>query len=160
MIAIPVGEKQRLGVFGSPEYLKKHKIPKSPADLQKHECIRIRLPSGTPFRWEFERHGKAFKVDVPGRLTLDREDLMIDAARAGLGLGYFWRAHAADDIAAGRLVEALPGFARIYGAHQLYYPSRRYMAAGPRAFFELAREMNAAKSVETKRSRLTNVTRT
>jgi DNA-binding transcriptional LysR family regulator len=153
MIAIQVGEKQRLGVFASPEYFKRHKIPKSPTDLQTHECIRIRLPSGAPFKWEFERHGKTFKVDVPGRLTLDREDLIIDATRAGLGMGYFWRAHAAEDIAAGRLVEVLPGFARIYGAHELYYPSRRYMAAGPRAFFDLAREMNSAKSDENRRTR-------
>ncbi len=148
VIAIPVGEKQRLGVFGSPLYFKKHKIPKSPMDLQKHECIRVRLPNGAPFKWEFERHGRTFKVDAPGRLTLDREELMIDATRAGLGLGYFWRAHAAEDIAAGRLVEVLPGFARVYGAHRLYYPSRKYMAAGPRAFFDLAREMNSARSVE------------
>ena len=38
----------------------------APADLMDHECIRTRYPSGALYRWEFERHGEAMKIDVPG----------------------------------------------------------------------------------------------
>jgi len=140
MVAIPVGAEQHLAVVAAPGYLRKHNAPRSPNDLLKHECIRIRLPSGTPFKWNFQRHGKRFELDVPGRLTLDRPDLMLDAARAGLGLAYFWRSFAARHLAAGKLVEVLAGWTPSYGRHQLYYPSRKYVPAGARAFFELARD--------------------
>ena len=139
MIAIPVGTEQQPVVVSAPKYFDKHKPPKTPRDLLEHECIRIRLPSGAPFKWEFQRHGKRFDVDVPGRLTLDRADLMLDAARAGLGLAYFWRSFAAKDLAAGKLAEVLSGWTPSYGTHQFYYPSRKYVPAGLRAFFDLAR---------------------
>jgi hypothetical protein len=36
-----------------------------------HECVRASYPSSALCRWEFERHGEAMRVDVPGSLTLD-----------------------------------------------------------------------------------------
>ena len=140
MIAIPIGEEQRVVVVGAPKYLDAHKAPRTPQDLLKHECLRVRLPGGKLFKWAFQRHGKRFELDVPGRLTLDAPDLMLDAARAGLGLAYLWRAFAARDLAAGRLIEAHAGWTPTYGRHQLYYPSRKYVPAGLRAFFDLARK--------------------
>jgi DNA-binding transcriptional LysR family regulator len=63
------------------------------------------------------------------------------SARAGLGLAYFWRSFATKDLAAGKLIEVLAGWTPSYGTHQLYYPSRKYVPAGLRAVFDLAREM-------------------
>jgi len=145
MIAIPIGEEQHLAVVAAPEYLAVHKAPQTPSDLLDHDCIRIRLPSGTPLKWGFQRDGKRFDIDVPGRLTLDRAELMLDAARTGLGLAYVWRSMAGSDLAARRLVEVLRPWMPSYGTHSLYYPSRKYVPAGLRAFFELARQMGRRK---------------
>src|SRR5438309_2273654 len=65
----------------------------SPSDLLKHECIRRRMPGGTLYRWEFEKRGEEMALDVPGRLTLDNDSLMVEAALEGLGLAFasdFW----------------------------------------------------------------------
>jgi len=141
MIAIPIGAEQRLAVVGLPKYFNARKAPKTPQDLLEHECIRVRLPSGTPFKWVFQRHGKRFELDVPGRLTLDTPELMLEAARGGLGLAYLWRSFAAKDLASGKLVEVLAGWTPSYGKHQLYYHSRKHVPAGLRAFFDLARQV-------------------
>jgi len=140
MIAIPVGEEQHLAVVAAPEYLAAHKAPQAPSDLFDHECIRIRLPSGAPLKWGFKRDGKRFDIDVPGRLSLDRAELMLEAARAGLGIAYVWRSLAAGDLASRKLVEVLRLWTPAYGTHSLYYPSRKYAPAGLRAFLELARQ--------------------
>jgi DNA-binding transcriptional LysR family regulator len=141
MIAVPLGREQDFAVVGAPDYLAGHKPPTTPNDLLGHHCIRARLPSGAPYRWEFVRRGRPFSVDVPGRLTLNNPDLMLEAARAGLGLVYLWRSLAAEDLASGRLTEVLAGWTPTHGRFQLYYPGRKYVPAGLRAFVDVAREI-------------------
>jgi DNA-binding transcriptional LysR family regulator len=141
MIAVPLGKEQDLVVVGAPAYFSKRKPPKTPDDLLKHDCIRARLPSGGLYRWEFRRRGKTVAIDVPGRLTLDSPELILEAARAGLGVAYTWRWLATRDLAAGTLVEVLAGWTPSYGRLRLYYPNRKFMRAGLRAFIDLAREM-------------------
>jgi DNA-binding transcriptional LysR family regulator len=92
-------------------------------------------------RWEFERHGEAMKIDVPGSLTLDEADMMAQSSRAGMGLAYVGEWIVADDIASGRLVEVLSEWTPSYPGYCLYYPGRRHMAASLRAFVDLAREI-------------------
>jgi len=140
MIAIPLGLPLRLLVLGSPEYFSRHPVPQTPMDLLNHRCIRLRLPSGRIYHWEFERHGESYEIDVPGVLTLDESTLMLEAARAGLGLAYGSQWSAAADLAAGTLVPVLEEWTPPYGGLSLYYPGRRHVPAGLRALIELIRE--------------------
>ena len=51
------------------------------------------MPGGKLYHWEFEKRGEEIALDVPGRLTLDNDDLMVEAALEGLGLAFvsdFW----------------------------------------------------------------------
>ena len=141
MIAVPLGPDTRHVVVGAPSYFANKSRPTAPADLMDHECIRARYSSGALYRWEFERHGEAMRIDVPGSLTLDEPDMMAQASRAGLGLAYVGEWMVADDIASGRLVEVLSEWTPSYPGYCLYYPGRRHMAASLRAFVDLAREM-------------------
>jgi DNA-binding transcriptional LysR family regulator len=105
--------------------------------------------SGALYRWEFERHGEAMRIDVPGSLTLGEPDMMAQASRAGIGLAYVGEWMVADDIASGRLVEVLSQWTPSYPGYCLYYPGRRHMAASLRAFVDLVREIvfrNRAKA--------------
>jgi len=88
MIAIRFGGSLRFVVVAAPAYLADHTAPQTPDDLRGYACIRIHLPSGKPYHWEFEQHGQELTVDVPGPLTLDNPELMLEAASAGLGLAY------------------------------------------------------------------------
>jgi hypothetical protein len=46
------------------------------------------MPGGKLYRWEFEKRGEQIVLDVPGRLTLDNDILMVEAAVEGLGLAF------------------------------------------------------------------------
>jgi DNA-binding transcriptional LysR family regulator len=141
MIAVPLGPDTRHVVVGAPSYFANKSRPTAPADLMDHACIRARYSSGALYRWEFERHGEAMRIDVPGSLTLDEPDMMAQASRAGLGLAYVGEWMVADDITSGRLVEVLSEWTPSYPGYCLYYPGRRHMAASLRAFVDLAKEM-------------------
>ncbi len=88
MIAVPFGGTERFLAVAAPGYLARRGMPQVPDDLQGHACIRQRLPSGKRYRWEFARKGEELTVDVPGALTLDDNELMVEAATGGLGIAY------------------------------------------------------------------------
>ncbi|BAO90981.1 LysR family transcriptional regulator [Caballeronia cordobensis] len=145
MIAVPFGERQRFAVVGSPAYFARHKPPRTPAHLAAHRCIRSRMPSGSIYQWEFERHGEAVRIDGEGALTLDEPGLMLAAARAGLGLAYLTEWNVAADLAAGTLVRVLEDWTPPLDGLCLYYPGRRHAPAGLRALTEMIREHADAK---------------
>ncbi|WP_426614320.1 LysR family transcriptional regulator [Bradyrhizobium sp. McL0616] len=140
MVSVPCGPASRFIVVGAPDYFAHVSLPKSPSDLLKHECIRRRMPGGTLYRWEFEKRGEEMALDVPGRLTLDNDSLMVEAALEGLGLAFvsdFWVAkHLADGTLRAVLEDWTPPFPGL----RLYYPGHRHMAAGLRAFVDMLRE--------------------
>jgi DNA-binding transcriptional LysR family regulator len=141
MIAIPVGPELRFAVVATPGYFAAHGTPGNPSDLLAHRLIRMRLPSGAIYRWEFERHGEAIEIDAPGPLILDEPNLMIDAARAGVGIAYLSEWNVAFDLAAGTLVRALEDWTPPFPGLCLYYPGRRHVPAGLRALIDLIREL-------------------
>jgi DNA-binding transcriptional LysR family regulator len=147
MIAIPCGPDTRFIVVGAPDYFARASVPRSPSDLLNHECIRRRMPGGKLYRWEFERRGEEMAVDVPGRLTLDSDSLMVEAAVEGLGLVFvsdFW---VAGHLATGTLQAVLEDWTPPFPGLRLYYPGHRHMTAGLRAFVDMLREerMSAAR---------------
>ena len=144
MIAVPCGPDSRFIVVGSPAYFERMPVPRSPADLLAHDCIRRRMPGGKLYRWEFEKRGEEMAVDVPGRLTLDNDGLMIEAAREGLGLAFVSDWWVTDDIAAGSLRAVLEDWTPPFPGLCLYYPRHRHMTAGLRAFVDLIREERKA----------------
>jgi DNA-binding transcriptional LysR family regulator len=140
MIAVPFGDRQRFAVVGSPTYFAQHKPPRTPADLNAHDCIRTRMPSGAIYQWEFERHGESVRIDGKGALTLDEPSLMLAAARAGLGLTYLTEWNVAADLEAGTLVRVLEDWTPPLDGLCLYYPGRRHVPAGLRALIDMIRE--------------------
>jgi len=139
MIAVPIGGPVRSIVVGSPAYFAGRTLPQTPGDLMSHQCIRARMASGAIYRWEFERRGETLEIDVPGALALDEMTLMLEAVRAGVGLSYLSGWHVAADVEAGRLIQVLDDWTPSYPGLCLYYPGRRHVPAGLRAFIDLIR---------------------
>jgi DNA-binding transcriptional LysR family regulator len=144
MIAVPFGADQRFVVVGSPAYFEENPLPRTPGDLTRHRCIRARWPSGGLYRWEFARRSEILAIDVPGVLTLDEPSLMREAALAGAGLAYMRKAWIADDVAAGRLMSVLDEWMPSSAGLCLYYPGRRNVPAGLRAFIDVIREIESS----------------
>ena len=139
MIAVPIGPRHRFAVVGSPGYFKTHTPPLTPHDLKGLPCVRYRFTSGTLYRWEFERGGIELDIDVEGPLTLNDQDLMLDAALDGVGLAFVFEAQAEELIAKRKLVRVLADWCPAYPGFFLYYPSRRQLPAALRAFVDFAR---------------------
>lgn len=136
MVAVRLGGPQRMVVVGSPDYLDRAGIPQEPADLARHACFRMRLPSGALFPWELERDGQVVRVDVSGPLIVDDIHVQLRAALDGAGLAHVFEAHVADDIAAGRLRTVLDDWCPPFPGFFLYYPSRRQVSPALRAFID------------------------
>ncbi|MBB1251685.1 LysR family transcriptional regulator [Rhizobium sp. G21] len=141
MVVVPIGDNIHPAIVGSSDYFRRHGTPRDPAELQNHLCIRARMASGTIYRWEFERRGESFALDVPGKLVLDDSDLMLRAAREGAGLAYLSEWQVEDDIAAGRLEQVLADWTPPYPGLCLYYPGRRNLPAKLRRFVDLIKEL-------------------
>jgi DNA-binding transcriptional LysR family regulator len=137
MIAVRFGGDVRFVAVASPDYLKNHTAPETPDDLLRHSCIRQRLPSGKRYRWEFNRRGEEFVVDPPGALTLDDNDLMVEAAMDGLGIAYVPESFARAALESRRLVQILGDWCPPFPGLALYYPGNRYVPTALRAFIAI-----------------------
>lgn len=141
MIAVSLGRPQRHAVVGSPAYFERHCVPVVPPDLLTHKCIRVRLPDGSTYRWRFEKDGEQVQIDVEGQISLDEASLTRAAVLAGTGIGYLFEQDILPEIKTGRVIRVLEDWTPPYPGLCLYYPGRRNLSAGVRAFLELAREL-------------------
>ena len=108
--------------------------------LPPDHCLRVRLPNGALLRWPFEKDGLSVPFEAKGRLTLDEAAIARAAVLDGAGIGYFFEADVAEDIAAGRLIRLMPEWTPDRPGFSLYYPGRRNPSAGFTAFLAMARE--------------------
>jgi DNA-binding transcriptional LysR family regulator len=143
MVAVRIGPDQRFAVVGSPAYFGDRKRPRMPEDLRDHACIRYRFPSGTPFRWRFEKNGTALEIDVDGPITLGDQELMVSAALDGIGLAFAFEGRVTHLVRDGRLIRVLADWCPPFEGFFLYYPSRRQVPAGLRAFIDVVQAQRA-----------------
>ena len=141
MIAVRFGGEVRFLTVASPAYLARRGAPRTPDELKHHACIRLRMPSGKLYRWEFEKHGQELSVDVAGALTLDHVELMTEAAAAGLGIAYVPDSSSRPYVACGALVAVLEEWCPAIPGLSLYYPGHRHVPPGLRAFVDVVREV-------------------
>ena len=140
VVAIPVTGELRMAVVGTPHYFATHPAPATPRDLRNHRCINFRLPSaGVIYKWEFERGTQKMEVAVDGPLVFDDQDMVVDAALSGVGLGFMFEDQVASLIEAGALIEVLEDWSPPFPGFFLYYPSRRQISPALAAFVEAVR---------------------
>ena len=69
-------------IAASPNYLASRGTPRTPEDLPQHSCLLL----GEGSHWDFSRNEENFSVKVSGRLKSDNGDMLLYAARSGLGI--------------------------------------------------------------------------
>ena len=117
VVAVPVSGPLRMAAIASPAYLKRHGVPKTPRELRSHRCINLRLPSaGTIYKWEFERGAEKMDIAVDGPLIFDAGGMVVDAALAGVGLGFVLEDRALDYSSRARSCACLRTGARPFRA--------------------------------------------
>ena len=142
MIAVPFGGEVRFLAVAAPAYLSHYGEPGAPEDLRHHRCIRQRLPSGKPYRWEFARGSDKLAIDVPGVLTLDHNGLMVEAAMEGLGIAFVPEPWARPALQDGRLFAVLEDWSPLLPGLCLYYPGGHHVPPALRAFIDELRSAN------------------
>lgn len=145
MVSVACSPPLRYVVVGTPKYFARHGKPKTPADLSAHTCIRRRMPSGAPLRWELAKGAKALNVDVRGPLTLDSDELVVAAASAGMGLGWVNEWSVESLVESRKLAIVLEDWSPPFPGLALYYPMHRHVSAGLRALVALVRETGIGK---------------
>ena len=127
MIAVRVGPDLRMAVVATPAYFEGKRLPRTPKDLQGHNCVNLRLPTrGGIYTWEFEKGSREINVHVEGQLVFNNLGMRLRAVRAGMGVGFVPEDVVQEDIAAGRLVRVLADWCAPFPGYHLYYASRRH----------------------------------
>ena len=134
MIALSLGADQRFVVVGSPEYLEHRGRPSDPDELAGHDCFAQLFPRGNRLVWSFEKNGKQKSFQPAGSLASSEPAVQLQAAERGLGLALLFEEHCAESVAEGRLEPILSDWCAPFPGPFLYYPERRLMPAGLRAF--------------------------
>jgi DNA-binding transcriptional LysR family regulator len=140
MIAVPVSGDIRLIVVAAPAYFARHPKPAHPRDLAEHDCIAWHpTPDAPLYRWEFTDKGRNFSVAVPARVLTTDPAINIRLALAGVGVTMVREDRVRSAIEKGELVSVLEEFSPPFAGYYLYYPHRRQVSAGLRAFVDYLR---------------------
>lgn len=131
-------EDATLGVFASPDYLKRNGTPKVLADLKAHNWIGFELPStGRPMNALFREDGKDIERALGGQVTVQDDVLgCVSYARAGGGLCQIYHFIANDAVRANELTEVLQAYRGRSRPFSVLYPQNRHMSARVRAFVD------------------------
>lgn len=100
----------RILLVGAPAYFSQHGEPSHPRDLAGHRALRyMHARAGEAWRFRHAQGGEFAQV-VPSALRVNNAEALAPALRAGLGLALQPEFLAWEDLRAGRLVQALPGW--------------------------------------------------
>ncbi|HVG61367.1 MAG TPA: LysR family transcriptional regulator [Hyalangium sp.] len=126
-------------IVAAPSYLKARGAPKSPRDLEKHDCILFgtQLERNT---WTLYSGGKSVEVQVQARMAINEPDMLSALTQAGSGISLLPALHYAADIAAGRLQHLLPDWSSSGTPVHAVYPSTRHHSPKVKAFVDFLRE--------------------
>ena len=126
MISARISRDQIPVVVASPDYFRTNPIPTSPHALRSHRCIGFRhMAAGVVYRWEFEKERHKLDLSTDWSFVFNDEDMMIDAALAGVGVTYVFEDMVSAHLQSGALVRVLEDWCAPTPGYFLYYPSRR-----------------------------------
>jgi DNA-binding transcriptional LysR family regulator len=125
MVATRIGPDLRMAIVATPEYFEQHGTPKEPADLLKHKCINLRLPTMKNLLvWDLERAGEKVNLNVNSSLVFSDIRPIREALLQGLGVAYMPEDAIQDELFERRLMRVLDDWCEPFSGYFLYYPSR------------------------------------
>lgn len=97
----------RMQVCGSPEYLRRHRAPRSVDELASHERLAFAV-HGQVIPWRLRDGDTVREVSPSRRIVVSSADALIDLAIAGVGLAWMCDFMMTAAHGGGALVEVLP----------------------------------------------------
>lgn len=137
LVATRLASNRRV-LCASPEYLRRHGVPKKPEDLAKHECLLMAVSRDASDTWHLRGpDGNEVAVRVHSRLKSNLGEVIRDASLGGLGISLHSTWHVCEDIRAGRLKHVLPDYQLPESGIYAVMPERRMVLPRVRAFVDL-----------------------
>ena len=118
----------------APSYLDRCGEPMTPHELLQHNCLPLRFPGSTEFRWTLTSPEGPLTLPVSGMFDADDGDVLTEWALEGEGivLKPYWEV--AEALRAGLLRVVLPDFPPEPVSLVMLYPHRQLMPAKVRVF--------------------------
>jgi DNA-binding transcriptional LysR family regulator len=119
----------------SPEYLQRHGVPATLADLQSHFAVDyVSSATGRPVSLGFCLGDEVVEYHLKARISVTGADLYTGAAVSGLGLVQVPRYRIAKELAEGQLIIVLPQTPPLPMPVSVLYPQNRQLSARVRVF--------------------------
>lgn len=144
LMARALSDPQQLGVFASPDYVRRHGVPKHPKELAAHRCLAM-SGAQAPKAWMFVIDGKAKSIAVAPHVTINSFQVLRALAVAGIGIVRIPMRHAVRDLQDGRLKHLLKAYSPPARTTMAVYPSNRNISPALRAMLDVLVETFAEK---------------
>jgi len=150
-VALVAGEVQNLSVVAhrlfdspfqllvSPGYLERRGTPRTVADLSDHDCL-VFGGSSLSGSWSLRDGREVVKVPVQGRIAANHIGALKSAVLAGHGIGLLPKLAFHAELAAGSVVEILPGASPEPVPVSVTYASGRFLTPAVRALVDFIKE--------------------
>ncbi len=131
-----------LGLFASPNYLRKSGAPKSPNDLKDHCCLIMGRGIKTT-QWKLKRDADEIRITAQGDVVVNDFMTLRNLAVAGGGIAMLpaYAVHA--ECASNQLSAVLPDWRAASATLSVIYPSRRGATVKQRAFINHVRAVSS-----------------
>jgi DNA-binding transcriptional LysR family regulator len=139
LVSVRLADNRRMCV-ATPDYLKRHGTPKTPAELSKHRCLLLSSESSQPRGWAFTLDSKVIHIRPGG--TLDCSDGQVLHDWCAQGLGIAWRStwEVQDEVNDGRLIAVLEEFAAPPNGVYAVFPQRKHLPLRVRLWIDFIKQ--------------------
>ena len=135
LMAKKIGETTPI-LAASPDYLKRHGQPERVEDLADHQLLHYAFLATGNF-WRFTtKTGEERQIRTGGRLAANNGDVLLDAAKRGLGIALSPSFFLCDELNSGDLVQILEDHPQAPMGIHIVYPPGRYVQPKTRAFLD------------------------
>ena len=134
LVARKLGESQRV-VCASADYIKRYGAPRSPDELERHQCLRLST-NETFNRWRFFQDGQSKLVEINSGFITDNVEALYEYALLGGGIARLSSFMVGEAIASDHLVPLLQDYEIDKQQINLLYAHRRHLPAKVRVFVD------------------------
>lgn len=136
LVARPLARLGQLSC-ASADYLARHGIPASLADLEGHRAVDyLSASTGKSVPLEFSLDGRIETRSLPATVAVNNGDAYVAACEAGFGIIQVPYYHVRRQLAAGTLVEILPAQRPPAQPLTVLYPHNRHLSPRVRVFVD------------------------
>ena len=126
LVSVRLADNRRQCV-AAPQYLQRAGVPRTPADLSRHQCLALSSDASQTRGWAFVVDGELTHLRPGGRLDCSDGQVLYSWCLQGLGIAWRSTWEVERDIAEGRLVEVLAEFAAPPNGVFAVFPQRKHL---------------------------------